>query len=56
MALVDRVVADCLTLQVRGDRIHLQTEAIQDVPLLGDVRVVDGAAFDVQVVSGAGDL
>ena len=56
MALVDRVVADGLTLEVRGDRIHPQAVAIQDLPPLGDVRVVDGAAFGVEVVSGAGDL
>ena len=56
MSLVDRVVADGLTLEVSGDRVHPQSVAVEDRPPLRDVGVVDGAAFGVEVVSGAGDL
>ena len=56
MSLVDRVVADRLSLEVRRDRIHLQAVAVEDRPSLGDVGIVDRAAFRVEVVSGAGDL
>src|SRR5665647_2432613 len=54
--LIDRVVTDGLTLEVVGDRVHLQVVPLEQVELALDVGVVLGALPGVQVVAPAGEL
>ncbi len=56
VALVDRVVADRLPLEVVGDGEDLEVVALEQRQLLGDVVVVDCCAVGVEVVAPAGDL
>lgn len=56
MTLVDGVVANRLALQVCRNGEHLQAVAVQDLPPGGDVVVINGAADDIEMIPGAGDL
>ncbi len=56
VALVDRVVADGLSLEVVGDREELQVVLLQQVELVPHVAVVLGGLPDIEVVPPAGDL
>src|SRR5699024_8092993 len=56
VALIDRVIAHRLTLEVVRDREDLQTVLFQDVEAVLDVRVVLGGLPRVEVVSPGGDF
>ena len=56
VAIVDDRLADRLPVQVVGDRPAAQPVLGEDVPALGDVRLVLGRPGHVEVVAPAGDL
>src|SRR5690625_4431373 len=56
MALIDRVIADGLALEVIRNRVNIKAVALKDLALRGDVTVILYCSPRVEVVAPAGNF